>query len=101
MVGNRFEENGVQVAVDGGGDVMSTRFLGNAWSDYTGYDLDRDRIGDLPYIPRSVSGELSDRRPAARFFAGTVAAGLLDLLGAAFPMFAPRPLLHDDRPGLT
>jgi nitrous oxidase accessory protein len=97
---NELHENAVQVAVDGGGEAPEVRFAGNRWSDYTGYDLDGDGFGDLPYAPRRFSRGLFDRRPVAAFFDGTPAAGLLDFLGEAFPMWAPPPLVHDDHPRL-
>lgn len=98
FLANDIHENGVQVAVDGNADATRHTFQGNRWSDYAGYDLDRDGYGDLPYELRSFTGGLVQRRPAMRFFTGTVAAGLLDLLATAFPMFAPRALLTDARP---
>lgn len=97
---NEWHENVVQVAVDGGGQAPELRFEHNRWSDYVGYDLDGDGFGDLPYSPRLYSRGLFDRRPVARFFDGTAAAGLLDFLSEAFPMWAPAPLVHDDRPRL-
>lgn len=100
FVGNSFHENLAQVAVDGRGNALGSRFTGNAWSDYAGYDLDRDGYGDLPHELRRLSDTLRDRRPAIAFFAGTPAAGLLDLLGAAFPMFGPAPLARDERPAM-
>lgn len=98
--GNRFHENTTQVTVDGRADATGTVFERNTWTDYTGYDLDRDGVGDLPYAPRTVTGSLAERRPALAFFANTPAAGLLQLLAEAFPMFAPRPVLVDALPVL-
>lgn len=97
---NRFHENATQVSVDGRADASGTLFEGNNWSDYTGYDLDRDHFGDIPYAPSALSSTLTQRRPAMAFFSNTTAAGLLDLLAMAFPMFAPRPVLVDARPAL-
>ena len=95
---NEFYENGEAVVVDGGGDAMLGTFLHNRWSEYAGYDLDGDQLGDLPYAPAGVSRGLMQRRPTATFFVGTPAAWLLDFLGTAFPMFAPKPLFTDAEP---
>ncbi len=100
FAGNDLHENHTQVRVDGGGQAAAAEFSGNRWSDYVGYDLDRDGIGDLPYAPRSLARSVVDRRPAAGFFDGTPAAALLDLLAAAFPMWSPPPLITDPRPRL-
>ena len=100
VAANNFYENTLQVTVDGHANAAGTTFAGNAWSDFAAYDLDRDGYADLPYELRSVSGGLTDRRPSLSYFTGTSAAALLDLLGAAFPMFLPRPILHDAHPRL-
>ncbi|GDX79068.1 copper-binding periplasmic protein [Deltaproteobacteria bacterium] len=96
--GNNLHENHIQVAVSGGGQAGAATFTGNRWSDYTGYDLDGNGVGDLPYAPRSLARSVVDRRPAAAFFDGTPAAMLLDLLAAAFPMWSPPPMFTDDAP---
>lgn len=95
---NRFHENQTPVAVDGNADATVARFDGNQWSDYAGYDLDRDGIGDVPYESRGLTDSLRDRRPALAFFRGTPAAWLLDLLGSLLPLFAPPTLVRDPAP---
>lgn len=95
---NTFYENGVAVSADGGADATRCVFTGNHWTEYAGYDLDKDGYGDVAFELRSTAGSLRDRRPELSFFQGTLAAGLLDLLAAAFPMFAPAPVLTDARP---
>jgi nitrous oxidase accessory protein len=98
FTGNVLSGNGVSAAVDGHGDLAACDFGSNEWSDYVGYDLDRDGAGDVPYEASSLSGSLRDRQPKLAFFSGTVAAGLLDLFGAAFPMWAPDVVLTDPTP---
>jgi nitrous oxidase accessory protein len=98
ILGNTFHENPSQVTVDARTGADLVRFEENRWSDYTGYDLDRDGHGDIPHQPRMVSGGLVSRNERLRFFSGTLAMRLLDYLGALFPMFAPQPLLTDPRP---
>jgi nitrous oxidase accessory protein len=98
--GNDFHENGVPVAVDGRADTSGTTFAGNRWSDYAGYDLDGDGIGDVPWELRAVSVTLLGRNPSVAYFHGTLAAGLLDLFAVAFPMLAPAPIARDLRPVL-
>ena len=101
FAGNGFVSNVNPVAVDGGGNATGSHFDGNSWSDYAGYDLDANGDGDLPFELRSTSGALRDRRPSLAFFTETPAAGLLELLGRAFPMFAPRAILTDPAPRMT
>jgi len=95
---NDLHENGLPVTADGGADARDVRFEGNRWSEYEGYDLDDDGVGDVPFVLRGATNGMLDRHPDARFFTGTPAAALLDLLAAAFPMLAPPPLLEDPQP---
>lgn len=95
---NELHGNGVVGEVDGGGDMLNMTFAGNYWSDYSGYDLDRDGYGDVPYQVKRLSGDLVDRNPGLRLFRGTAAMGLVDSIAEAFPTFAKKKLLVDPRP---
>ncbi|MDP2313700.1 MAG: nitrous oxide reductase family maturation protein NosD [Pseudomonadota bacterium] len=96
--GNNFHENAVQVEDVRRGMGPAPSFVGNRWSDYVGYDLDGDGIGDYPHTIHPRTGGLVERRPVAAFFDGTLAAGILELVGRAFPMFRPPPLVVDPEP---
>lgn len=100
FLGNRFVANRTVATVDARVSTAKISFDGNRWSDYAGYDLDRDGRGDLPFEARSVQGSLVARKPALAWFTGTPASWLLEAFAAAFPMFAPPPLLVDPRPAL-
>jgi nitrous oxidase accessory protein len=98
---NLVSGNRLDATVDGGGDASGSTFVGNTWGGYAGYDLDRDGVGDLPFELRSLSGSLVDHHPDVAFLTGSPAAALLDLFAAAFPMWAPKPLLRDEAPRLS
>lgn len=98
FTGNRFRDNRVQVAVEGGGDALGTRWDGNAFDDYRGYDLDDDGVGDVPYEVRSFSSDLTSRHPALAFFASTPVLALVDAVSHIAPLFAPQTILIDRRP---
>ncbi|MEQ1564561.1 MAG: nitrous oxide reductase family maturation protein NosD [Myxococcota bacterium] len=101
FTGNGFVANRVAAGVDSRGSVSGVVFEGNHWSDYAGYDLDGDGTGDLPFELRSLSGALAARDPALAWFSGTPAWALIDLFGAAFPMFAPTVVLTDRSPATS
>ena len=98
FLGNDFRENVVAAEVDGGGDALKTEFRGNYWSDYAGYDLDGDGVGDVAFEVKRLSGELTDAHPDLKLFEGTFAMGLVDAIAHAVPVLASRRLLFDARP---
>lgn len=95
---NRFADNRVHVRVEGRADALGVTFDGNDYDDYAGYDLDGDGTGDLPYELRSLSGDLTGKNPELAFLSGTPALALVDAVGQAIPLFAPKVLLRDARP---
>ncbi|MCE9576105.1 MAG: right-handed parallel beta-helix repeat-containing protein [Deltaproteobacteria bacterium] len=98
---NDFLDDTAAVRVDGGGDASGEAWHDNYWDDYTGYDLDGDDRGDLPYALRSFEADLVDRTPALAFFHGTPALGMADLVTRLVPMAPPRTLLVDPSPRMA
>jgi nitrous oxidase accessory protein len=97
---NDFSQNILLVDVEGGGDALASTFLGNHYSDYVGYDLDRDGVGDVAYQVKRLSSELTDEHPTLAFFRGTAALSLVDAIANAMPVFASRVLIEDRAPRL-
>lgn len=60
--------NSVNV-VDPGARNWDNGIIGNTWSDYTGVDLDNDRIGETPYI---IDEDSQDRYPIADYLSAQV-----------------------------
>ncbi|MHC4142377.1 MAG: NosD domain-containing protein, partial [Planctomycetota bacterium] len=107
---NRFHDNGFvdnleQVAVLGGGRFSGNDFTvdgrGNFWSDYRGYDLDGDGVGDLAYRSESLFENLMDREPKLRLFQFSPAQQAVEMAARAFPMVMPQPKLSDEAPLMT
>jgi nitrous oxidase accessory protein len=97
---NDFHHNVTDAQVEGGGDALGVVFEGNHWSDYEGYDLDRDGVGDVAFEVKQLSGELTNSRPALQFFAGTGAMGVVDAVAHAVPVLAAHRVLVDPRPSM-
>lgn len=108
---NSFIENQQQVAIWGGGELRDNTFTmpgepgdaqsaprGNFWSDYRGFDLAGDGIGDLPYQAESLWDNLMDREPNLRLFLYSPVQQAVDLAAQAFPVVRPRALIADDAP---
>ncbi|HET9888115.1 MAG TPA: nitrous oxide reductase family maturation protein NosD [bacterium] len=99
---NAFVENLEQVAVIGSGDFHGNEFTmdgrGNYWSDYTGFDLGKDGIGDMAYRSESLFENLVDRDTKLRLFLFSPAQQAIELASRAAPTFKPRPKLTDTAP---
>ncbi len=102
IIGNTLLENLEQAVPQGGGTLDRIAWAeagrGNFWSDYVGYDADRNGIGDLPYQNRALSSVLTDRSPLLAFFRFSLAASALDLAARAVPLFQPAPRFTDPAP---
>lgn len=98
FTGNDFGSNATMVEVDGGGDALGLEMRGNHYSDYEGYDLDRDGVGDVAYEVKALSSELTESHPALKLFNGTAAMALVDTVARAVPVLASRKLLVDPAP---
>jgi nitrous oxidase accessory protein len=98
--GNVFRDNGTQVRVDGGGNALGVTWFENDFDDYAGYDMDGDGYGDVPYEPKSLSGELTATYPDLGFFHGSPTLAVLELAGRVVPILTPRSVLVDPRPAL-
>jgi nitrous oxidase accessory protein len=95
---NVFWENEQQAAVQGEGNLQANRWEGNFWSDYVGFDVDGDGIGDLPYRSQRLFEALTDAMPALRIFWGTPAVQALETAARLVPFFAPQVRLEDPAP---
>ena len=71
---------------------------GNSWSQYRGYDADRNGIGDLPHRVEDAMDALMRRNPLAQAFLYTPAHLALDAAARMFPLFRQEPLLIDPHP---
>lgn len=99
---NIFLENSEQIGISGGGELSQNEWAsngkGNYWSDYVGFDMDGDQIGDLPYQSKSLFEDLLGQYPELRIFQLSPATAALDLAAKAFPIFQPRAKMSDPSP---
>lgn len=102
---NAFVENLEQVAVVGTGALKGNEFAvdgrGNYWSDYAGFDLGGDGIGDVAYRCESLFENLMDREPALRLFLHSPAQQAIELAARAFPAVKPEARASDPAPLLA
>jgi nitrous oxidase accessory protein len=98
---NDFRANINLVNFDAEGQALQARFANNRWSDYAGYDLNRDGVGDVPFQVKQLSRELVDSTPALGLFQGTAAFELIDAVAHVVPVLSSRVLLSDATPMLS
>lgn len=99
---NLFVDNFEQVALLGQGRLRDNRFTvdgrGNYWSDYRGFDLDGDGVGDLPHEVGGAFESLVDREPLLRLFLYSPIQQAVDFAARAFPLFEAPPKAVDRAP---
>lgn len=64
---------------------------GNFWSDYEGYDLDGDGIGDVPHKIQNVFEYLEGNYPRLRLYLNSPAAQALAVAEKTFPVIQGSP----------
>lgn len=100
FAGNTFWENIEQVSLQGGGKAGENTWKGNYWSDYSGFDVDEDGFGEIPYLAERFFENLTDREPLLRALTFSPVVQTLELAVASFPIFKPQPKFSDPSPSL-
>lgn len=96
--GNDIVQNAEVAQVDGGGDATTVEVANNFWSDYAGYDLNGDGIGDVAHEIRRLSAAMTDAHPPLQLLRGTAALASLDAMAQAVPVLPSTRLLIDRTP---
>jgi nitrous oxidase accessory protein len=81
FIGNTFD-------VSTNGSLTLNVFEGNYWDNYEGYDLDKDKTGDLPYRPLSLYSVLVEKNPAMLLYRSFM-VNLLDRSEKIIPSLTP------------
>lgn len=63
---------------------------GNYWSDYMGWDMDGDGIGDAPHEPNDAVDRILWTYPMSRVLMNSPAVELMRWIQTAFPILKPR-----------
>ena len=102
VTGNRISDNLTDVRPLGRQLASDMRWShegrGNSWSEYRGYDADRDGIGDVPHRVEGGMDALLRRNGMAQAFLYTPAHFALESAARMFPLFRQGPLLTDEHP---
>ncbi len=95
LTANNFMQNTFDVATNG--SLVLNTFEHNYWDKYEGYDLDKDKEGDVPYHPISLYSMVVEKYPMAMLLFRSFIVILLDRTERVLPSLTPENL-RDDRP---
>lgn len=92
FIGNSFDisTNSVQ---------SNNSFNNNYWSNYKGYDLNKDRTGDVPYRPVKLFSVIIERNRPTLILLRSFFVELLNIAENIFPTLTPNTLL-DNKPAM-
>ncbi len=91
FVGNNFLHNSFDVSYNS--KLNDNYFKGNYWSDYTGYDLDRDGVGDIPYRPVKLFSYIVNSTPETIILLRSLFMDIIDFSEKVTPVFTPDNLV--------
>lgn len=94
---NNFMQNSFDLSYNG--PLNRNIFERNFWSEYNGYDLDKDGIGDVPYRPVKLFNHIVNRSPEAIILLRSMFIDIVEFSEKVSPAFTPEGLL-DEKPSM-
>ena len=91
---NNFLYNSFDISYNS--NVNDNRFDRNYWSNYTGYDLNKDGIGDVPYRPVKLFSYVVNRTPETIILLRSLFIDIIDFSEKVSPVFTPDNLLDNN-----
>lgn len=73
--------------------VNDNSFEGNYWSSYSGYDLDKNGVGDVPHRPVKLFSYIVNRTPETLILLRSLFMDLIDFSERVSPVFTPDKLV--------
>ena len=93
ITNNNFRGNTFDVGTNG--SLVMNSFDHNYWDKYEGYDLNKDKTGDVPYRPVSVYSMIVEKNPAAMMLFRSFMTSLLDKSEKILPSLTPESLKYN------
>lgn len=88
---NNFENNTFDVSYSN--KVHDNKFENNYWSDYTGYDLDKNGIGDVPFRPVKLFSYIANKTPESVVLLRSLFIDIINFSEKVAPSFTPENLI--------
>ena len=91
---NDFMHNSLDLAYNT--KINDNKFDNNYWSEYTGYDLDKNGIGDVPYRPVKLFSYIVNRTPEALVLLRSLFVDIINFSEKVSPVFTPDDLMDEN-----
>lgn len=91
---NNFLYNSFDIAYNS--NVNDNSFDRNYWSNYTGYDLNKNGIGDVPYRPVKLFSYIVNRTPETIILLRSMFIDIIDFSEKVSPVFTPDDLMDNN-----
>jgi len=92
---NNFLNNSFELSVFG--RSTTNKYDGNYWSLYTGYDLDKNGIGDVPYRPVKLFSRIIGKIPSSSILMRSLLIDIINFAEKVSPVLTPDYLM-DHKP---
>lgn len=90
---NNFTGNTFDISTNG--SLVLNTLTENYWDKYEGYDLNKDRFGDIPYRPINLYSVIVEKIPAAVILWRSFLVGLLDRMEKVIPSITPENMIDN------
>lgn len=94
VINNNFLYNSFDISYNG--RINDNKFDNNFWSNYAGYDLNKNGIGDVPYRPVKLFSYIVNRTPETIILMRSLFIDIIDFSEKVSPVFTPDDLLDEN-----
>lgn len=91
---NNFLNNALDLSYNS--KINTNRFENNYWSEYAGYDLDRNGIGDVPYRPVKLFSYIVHNTPETIILLRSMFVDIINFSEKVSPVFTPDNLIDSN-----
>lgn len=91
---NNFLHNSFDISYNS--KLNDNSFNRNYWSDYTGYDLDKNGVGDVPYRPVKLFSYIVNQTPETVVLLRSLFVDIINFSEKVSPAFTPDNLLDNN-----
>lgn len=91
---NNFMHNSIDLSYNS--KLNDNSFNNNYWSEYTGYDLDKNGFGDVPYRPVKLFSYIAHKTPESIVLLRSLFVDIINFSEKVSPVFTPDNLVDNN-----